>query len=97
MGKFKAALVDSYAGAILIALVASNGITNLIQPIFTTMAALVSRARTGDSPNYGPEVAVFIVVHAFVYLLIAFLLLRWLYFPIELPLDDVAPESDSEA
>ena len=81
MNKIKAALVESYAGAILIALVASNGVSNFLQPL-STMVALAFGNR-GAEYQYRTQpliqVATNSVVHAAVYLLIAFLLLRWLY------------------
>ena len=93
----KAALVESYVGAILIALLASRGLTNIIQPIFTMIGQAVANAKSGEPTRYGPEVAIFVIAHAFVYFLIAFLLLRWLYFPAELVLPQETEEPNPES
>jgi hypothetical protein len=96
MNKLKTALIESYAGAILVALFASTGVSNFVQPIFSFIGANVAAAKSGRPSTFGPELAIFPFAHALVYLLLAFLVLRWLYFPTKTPPAeevDPAPEA----
>jgi hypothetical protein len=94
MNKLKAALVESYAGAILIAMISSTGIVSLVQWLFGLINLVIQRSRNSDSPMEAfPASAIFSIVHGMILLGIAFLLLRWLYFPTqtEVPGEDVEP------
>jgi hypothetical protein len=91
MHKIKAALVESYAGAILIALIASSGVSNFVQPLSTMVA--VAFGNRGGEYQYRTQsllqVATSSLLHALVYFVIALLLLRWLYLS-----DDLAASSE---
>jgi hypothetical protein len=93
--KFKGALVSSYAGAIFIALLASTAITGVLQSIELLVISAIATAK-GERSNYGPELAVFPIVSALILFLIAFLLLRWLYFPTEVdPAEEIEPAPEN--
>jgi hypothetical protein len=91
MGKLRAALIESYAGAILVALVGANAISSFVRIVLATIAYIVTSRNGG--PQYGqpfPQTLVFGAVDFLLYSLIAFAFLKWLYLP------KAEPSIDSE-
>jgi hypothetical protein len=98
MTKFKAAVVDNYIGAILIALIASSGVGSIAQALSEISRQLLFAGRDSvlGSRQFSPQVILFFVLHGVLYFAVAFLLLRWLYYPTIAVEDTVEEESTPE-
>jgi mannose/fructose/N-acetylgalactosamine-specific phosphotransferase system component IID len=86
--RIKKALVESFVGAIVVGVLIANGIVNLVTSITTPLTEWVNLRfqEQQSSTFFPPQYLQFLLRHliqqligAALFLLIAFLLLRWLY------------------
>ncbi len=102
--RVKTALVDSFVGAIAIGLLLSEGISQIVRVAVNPITVwLQERQYPGNYPVGAPRIASIesmlsqLLMSVFL-LLIAYGLLRWLYFPqVEKQDQDIAPEPDQSA
>lgn len=106
--KLKSALVDSYVGAIVVGWLFAEGIGRLVTSITTPLTEWgVERIRQQLSPGtssilgsplrFPTELMVSQLIAAALLLLIAFYLLRWLYFPPTESLDQGQTQEPEES
>ncbi len=86
MNKLKTALVDSYAGAFLVALLTSTGISQFVAALSTYFSMRLQGPDVRSALG-APGAMLFRLIHPIVMLFIAFLILRWLFFPLSKPVD----------
>jgi nitric oxide reductase large subunit len=102
--RLKTALVDSFVGAIAIGLLLSQGISQIVRVAFNPITVWLQQRQYSENYPVGAARAAWLesmlpqLLMSAILLLIAYGLLRWLYFPSEERKDqDVASEPQQSA